>query len=331
MPVGQPLGEWRLLPRHRADPPIAGFFGISVDALLGVDAAAEQEKIDGYLRDFQAAISRGEIDDCIAIARAGVAEFPNSYALLNKLMYALFVAGDDTGNIAEWKENMERYDAEIVALGERIIRHCPDQAIRLEATARLAFQHCEMGRRAMGRALYETLPPMKACREANIWWGLEEDEKLPHTRAYLLQSYDQLCGAMWKLAKLLPPTDAQRVWEKMQALDAIIYDGPTPDHDWGNANLPFRMAKTHMQLNQPDAALVCLRRAAEAARAFDERPDEQTHESLLLGQRTERRTDFETADTRPLQHILRDKWLADAVFDPIRGDAAFGEIIAGLN
>ena len=165
-------------------PAIAGFFGISVDARLGVDAAAEQEKIDGDLRDFQAAISRGEIDDCIAIARAGVAEFPNSYALLNKLMYALFVAGDDTGNIAEWKENMERYDAEIVALGERIIRHCPDQAIRLEATARLAFQHCEMGRRAMGRALYETLPSMKACREANIWWGWKKTKNSP-TRGHI--------------------------------------------------------------------------------------------------------------------------------------------------
>ena len=35
-------------------------------------------------------------------------------------MYALFIAGDDDGNIPEWKENMEKYDAEITALGERI-------------------------------------------------------------------------------------------------------------------------------------------------------------------------------------------------------------------
>ena len=69
---------------------------------------------------FQEAISQGKVYDCIAIAREGVAEYPNNVALLNKLMYALFIAGDDDGNIPEWKENMEKYDAEITALGERI-------------------------------------------------------------------------------------------------------------------------------------------------------------------------------------------------------------------
>ena len=30
-------------------------------------------------------------------------------------MYALFVSGDDDGNIPEWKDNMEKYDEEIKA------------------------------------------------------------------------------------------------------------------------------------------------------------------------------------------------------------------------
>ena len=73
---------------------------------------------------------------------------------------------------------MERYDKEIVALGERIIKHCPDQSIRLEATARLAFQHCEMNRKTIGRSIYETLPHQELCQENQIWWGLDEEEQL---------------------------------------------------------------------------------------------------------------------------------------------------------
>ena len=92
-------------------PTIAAFFDISTDKLMGVDEAAEKKGVDRYLKDFQAAISVGNIDACIRIARAGVAEFPNNYALLNKLMYALFASGDDTGNIPDWKDNMEKYDA----------------------------------------------------------------------------------------------------------------------------------------------------------------------------------------------------------------------------
>ena len=37
------------------------------------------------------------------------------------------------------------------ALGERIMKYSPDQEIRLEAAARLAFYHCEMGRKEIGR------------------------------------------------------------------------------------------------------------------------------------------------------------------------------------
>ena len=63
------------------------------------------------------------------------------------------MAGSDDADTPNWKENMEKYDAEITALGERIIRHCPDMEIRLEATERLAFNHCEMGRKEQGRAI----------------------------------------------------------------------------------------------------------------------------------------------------------------------------------
>ena len=138
-------------------PTIASFFGVSTDKLMGVDEITEMENVEKYLERFQLSISRGEIDKCIAVAREGVGEYPNNYILLDKLMYALFVAGDDDGNIPEWKENMERYDSEITALGEKIMKYCPDQSIRLAATARLAFNHCLHGRKEIGRKIYETL------------------------------------------------------------------------------------------------------------------------------------------------------------------------------
>lgn len=115
---------------------------------------------------------------------------------------------------------MERYDAEIVSLGKRIMKYCPDQTIRLEATARLAFQHCEMGRKKLGRMLYETLPSQETCRENQIWWALEEDEKLSFLR--------------------------------------------------------------------------------KNATAFDTRAETQSFSSLLLGEITVKRTNFDTVDTRPL-------------------------------
>ena len=151
-------------------PVIADFFNTTVDKLMGTDEMLVRNKVDKYLYDYKLAISQGDVYECIRIAREGVKEFPNNYELLNKLMDALFISGDSDGGISEWKENMEKYDAEITELGERIMKYCTDQDIRLEATIRLAFNHCEQGRIKEGRRIYETLPSWEHCREFNIYW-----------------------------------------------------------------------------------------------------------------------------------------------------------------
>ncbi len=205
-------------------PAIAAFFGISADKLLGVDKETEEAAVKSILDEFQAAISVGKINDCIDIARRGVAEFPNDFRLLNKLMYALFVSGSDDANIPDWKENMEKYDSEIIALGERIIKHCPDIEIRLEATARLAFQHCEMGRKSIGRSVYETMPSMTHCKEVAIWWALREDEKLAHTRMLISKAYSLLATGIYQLTFLLSDEDAIKVFQKSAEIETIMCD-----------------------------------------------------------------------------------------------------------
>ena len=311
-------------------PTIAAFFGISTDKLMGVDEAAEKEAVDRYLNDFQTAISGGNIDECIRIARAGVASFPNSYALLNKLMYALFVAGSDDADIPNWKENMETYDAEIVALGERILKYCPDAEIRFDATDRLAFHHCEMGRKAIGRSVCETLPSICNCREGVIWWALSKEEKLPHTREYIGKAYGILSNALYRLTGLVSAREAMQVLEKIDALDSLMYDGNRPGFDWGNARRAFDRAEYCMKLDRRDEALEQLNISADMAIAFDNRPNEIKTESRFVGEKVKKKKDFDTADSRPLCEILRDTWLGEKVFDPIRDTAEFKAILEKL-
>lgn len=311
-------------------PTIAGFFAVSVDKLLGVDEEMEKKAVERYRAEFQRAISRGAVEECIRIAREGVAEFPNNYIMLNLLMYALFVAGSDDADIPNWKENMEKYDGEIVALGERIMKYCPDVEIRSEATARLAFQHCEMGRKAIGRAIYETLPTMEWCRERAIWWALEEEEKLPHTRKYIRAAYDLLLDAINGLVFGLPTEESLAVLEKTEALECLMTDGAPRNDTWGKAQDHLERAKRLVRLGRTEEAWEQLRLSVEAAIAFDNRPEEETTVSLLLGEVVHKRVDYDTADSRPLREILRDKWLADEALDPVRNRKEFKEILEML-
>ena len=311
-------------------PTIAAFFDISTDKLMGVDEVAEKKAVDQYLKDFQAEISVGNINECIRIARAGVAEFPNNYALLNKLMYALFASCDDTANILEYKENSIKYDAEIVALGERIMKYCSDPKIKLEATDRLAFHHCEMGRKQQGRAIYETFTPMSYCKEWSLKWALSEDEELPHWRKFILQSYYALSDGLWQLVDLVSDEDAVTVCEKSLALDHIIFDNDPPSDNWCSACHYYDYAKRLVKVNRIEEAIENLKICIKHAYEFENRPDEIKTTSLLIGERIKKRTDFETTDSRPLHEIVRDKWLAEKEFDAIRDTKEFKAILEQL-
>ena len=310
-------------------PVIAEFFGVTSDTLLGVDENIERKNIEQYLLRFQKAISQGKIYDCISIAREGVAEYPNNFVLLNKLMYALFVSGDDDGNIPEWKENMEKYDAEITALGERIMKYCPDQDIRLDATARLAFNHCEMGRKEIGRRIYESLPSDEFCKENQMWWSLADNEKLPFLRNKIKQDYEGLRSSVWLLeaSGCISNEKAIIAIKKIWELEKIVYDSDVTPDAWGAAKLHLDIAKLYTRLGDSNEAIKHLKIGAEAAKAFDVRPEEQVFSSLLLGDITVTKLDFETSDTRTLCEIMRDKWLSCSDFDKIRNMDEFKDVL----
>ncbi len=314
-------------------PDIAEFFGITVDKLIGADKNVEKKEVDAYLSRFQEAVSRGTVYECIDIAREGVAAYPNNYALLNKLMYALFLSCDDTGNIPEWKENMQKNDAEITALGERIMNYCPDTDIRAEATNRLAFNHCEMGRKEIGKRIYETMPTIYECRELGIFWALNEDERLKNAYDLIKKGYDVLSSGMRSLfyRKGISDTDRLTICQKVIELRNFLYGSEHHTYNWAPAREYTDLAKAYARLGRNEEAFDTLALAVEYAKAFDDRPDTVTYSTLLLGEVTSKKTNFETADTRALCEIVRDKWLASSDFDAIRDSEEFREILNKLS
>ncbi len=313
-------------------PVIANFFNTTVDELMGVDEMRVKQKVDKYLRDFKSAISHGDVYECIRIAREGVHEFPNNYALLNNLMYALFLSGDDDGGLPEWEENMRKYDAEITELGERIMKYCPDQDIRLEATIRLAFNHCELGRKKEGRRIYETLPSWEHCREFNVYWALDKGEELQHAREQIMSGYNILSGGINKMtgAKGLSDEECIKLYEKQAELDRIVYDNVPPDDGYGNTQTHCCYAEKYARLENKDKAIEHLKTAAEHAINYDNAQGGE-YESFLLGKRSWSKTDFETSDPRPLRIRMRDKWLQEKDFSRIRETKEFQNIIEMLS
>ena len=166
-----------------------------------------------------------------------------------------------------------------------------------------------------------------------MWWSLADDEKLPFTRERILKGYEILSAGMYSLLcyKMLPDEDLLKVFEKWLALDNLIYDGNKSDGNWGNARFHCNYARLFIRMGRYDEAIEQLEIAAKCADSFDHRPDEYTVSTLLLGDITEKKEDFETSDSRSLKEIMRDKWLGDDEFGIIRDTNKFSQILKRLS
>ena len=131
--------------------------------------------------------------------------------------------------------------------------------------------------------------------------------------------------------KLVSDEDALKVIEKIDALDCLVYDDNLYLIPKRSSNMACCRAIYFIRLNRYDEAIKQLKISAEMAIAFDNRPDESKTTSLLLGEKTHKKTDFETADSRLLREILRDSWLTKSEFDAIRDTEEFKAIIKKLS
>ncbi|MDE6110532.1 MAG: hypothetical protein K2F65_01315, partial [Eubacterium sp.] len=196
-------------------------------------------------------------------------------------------------------------------------------------TARLAFNHYEMGRKKIGRSIYETLPSAKYCKENQMWWSLADEEELSFLRNKIKQDYEALRGSIWLLADSGHISDEQSVIaiKKVFELEKLMYDNTTKPDGWGASKLQVDIAQLYARLGNNSLAIEHLNIGATAAKAFDKRPEIQSFSSILLGDITANRIDFETSDTRSLCEIMRDKWLSSSDFDKLRNTDEFKEII----
>lgn len=293
-------------------PIIADYFNVSIEELLGVGDARKNQQIKEILDSFQDAINHGRVYDCIRIARAGVHDFPNNYVLWNKLMYALFISADSSANIPEWKDNQELYKDEIIEIGERILRNCTDDDIRLEAKARLGCHLCEIGETEKGRSVIETLPSKYFSREEQIRWAITGEEE----KQYYGRKIGGLCSEMlMSLISYVDVDDPEAVISAFRAAEkiyAVIYE----EDDYGDNYYDLAVwytclkAPAYLALGKEDKMFATIEKALKYAEKYCEMPDTYEHTSPFLYGMLSFKT-YERSDSRHELQIIADDLSSD--------------------
>ncbi|MDR0905873.1 MAG: helix-turn-helix domain-containing protein [Oscillospiraceae bacterium] len=315
-------------------PALAEFYEITVDELLGSGKAKRQAKLAEYASRFDDALNKGDVYGAIDLSRAAVKDFPNDYKMLNNLMYVLFLSGDETGNIADWRENIEKYKAEIDALGERILRHCTDDLLRNEVKLRLAFHYIETGRKPQALELLKTVPSDKdATREYIEYYALEGEERLALIRRILLSGLGKM---QWGIHAYVKRNENASSEDKAKWLNLIlqVYELIFDRGDYGFYLADFAIDNIHfaeyrLEAGDENAAFGALEVAAGFAVQYARLSESCVFESELV-RGIPAFTNMHTADTRGFCAIVLEEHLSKPCFDVIRGTEKFRNIIAIL-
>ncbi len=104
-------------------PVISSFFGVSVDDLLGVDKARNEERKKRYIDLFDNMKSK-DVPLVLSEFRKAVRDFPNEYPILVRYMELLLISGEN---------GTETYHDSMISAYEKIQKKCTDDAIRIRS------------------------------------------------------------------------------------------------------------------------------------------------------------------------------------------------------
>ncbi len=182
--TGQAVSRWEqndAYPDMELIPSIANYFGISIDELFGYECE-RGKKIDEIIArvDSYHIAARSDpdwVEECVAILREGLAEFPQNERLLITLAETLSEAGWRT--YKEWlcydsegylqhryeKHKENEFWRESVKLCEGIAVSTRSSEIFTRAMRNLVLLYRNLGENERAVACAERMPPMDNCRE----------------------------------------------------------------------------------------------------------------------------------------------------------------------
>jgi len=294
-------------------PGLAGFFGVSLDDLMGMDALRETAEIDALTAQAKQNLNLLQSAESIEPLRAALRRFPNHYGLMQLLGQCLCEA--DNFNVPPLPPQEQPRRLEAAALFERVLAHCTDAKLREKTQAALFIAYDGLGDAEKARAAAQLLPALHNSREVLYGRTLYGEERAEEMRAsietlahFLVSQLKELADPRNQCDTKLPLAERIRLAEQAAAVYGIIFPENRPRGVLAQLAMQYEaLARLHLLANQPEDALDALTQMAAFCEAFDER--KEWPQSLRAEQA---------------------RMLRDGCFDMLRGDKRFAVILEGL-
>ncbi len=263
--------------------PLASYFGVSADEILGLDTAENERKINAYFDEYRRLNSIGKDHEAYELTVRAYEEYPNDWRIIEKYMWALNYdpnCKDPYGN--------EVHKDELYRLCDRVLDECTLDSARYSALSILGGLYVLDGDTEKAVETAKRLPPMYLCQEIETencfdrgtkeWW--EQSRKTIWEIMYELQVHIRN-AALWSDPS--DPTEQIRLLKKSVSLIKLIFD----DEDYGFCHydlgeLYLWIANRYVMLDDIDTAVQYYEKGFYHAKMFDDLPRMRVHTSALV-------------------------------------------------
>lgn len=299
--TGQAISRWEAggsYPDMEMIPAIANYFGISIDELFGYKSDREIkinaifEKIDSYhIR------SRGDdkwVDECLAIIREGLIEFPQNEKLLITLAETLSEAGwrrhrewvyyNDEGfmqhNYDVHRKN--EYWSESIKISEKLVGTASDNAIVTRAIYLLVMLYRNLGENDKAVFYAERMPKIEHCREMMLAWAADCKQEAAYIGDLLLKmakhfSHQLVYGLVNNVHHFESDMPIEKIKGAISLFDLLCDDGNYGEYNGDLIQLNLYLSRLQWERGYHDEAFASLDKALVHARALENLLDEEEH------------------------------------------------------
>ena len=291
--TSQAVSRWEAnggYPDMEMIPSIANYFGVTIDELFGYHNDRER-KIDSIIDkidSFQIK-SRGDgewIDECLAILRQGLAEFPQNERLLVTLADTLSEAGwrrhhewlyyDEEGYIQhsyDVHKNNE-YWTESIKICEYLLGNATDNTTVTKATHLLVVLYRNMGENEKAIAYAQKMPELKNCRELMLSSASDGKKEAKYVGDFLLKSAKQFAQQLvYGLITNKHHYESDMPIEKIKGAISIFYlicdDGNLGNYHGDLIELYLYLSRIQWERGYQDDAFASLYESLKHARALE--------------------------------------------------------------
>ena len=299
--TSQAVSRWEAggsYPDMELIPAVANYFGISIDELFGYRNDRDK-KIDDIIEKIKSFNIRSRsddkwVDECLAILREGLAEFPQNERLLITLAETLSEAGwrrhnewlyyDDEGfiqhNYDVHKSN--EYWAESIKLCEYLVSNAADNSTLTRAIRILVLLYRNIGENEKAIAYAEKMPELKNCREILLSAASDGKEEAKYIGDFLLKTADEFTeqlvyGLITNKHHFESDMPIEKIKGAISLFDLICDDGNMGIYHGKLIKLYLYLSRLQWERGYRDDAFVSLDAALHHAKACEAVCDGKEH------------------------------------------------------